>query len=431
MTRNLIATYITYNIINKMVSGNYMWENENGNEFNIDTGRYTKDGKKIYFRPYGTAVDYVRIPYEIAKAAKSGDLSVATRSLKNRLSSGLSFIIGTLTDTDWRGRPIGWSGKDKYGNEIPTKQRIGGIASEVTGLFTPAYVRSPIDFATGRIGGMEALAQSSELPLRFSGGTYSKAQQQMRDITGSEGKSLYEQNKQVRGQNILSENQEQGVRQGLMTAGDVYAAREQNNKISDAKTAIEESKSGSTSVNNKYIYWDEEESTVKTATGDNAIKAKMKQGELPDTYMKDKKVFYTDDEDGSIKTIKIKDMPERPQLTGNKNFDKELISTYKGELSSHINNVRKLYELGLLTREEAIQQVDTITAEYKTVGSSGGSGGSGGSGKKFISDAELVSAYTKLLEALSPQRTQSKRVAIMQQGNTPVRLKRQTVNRLY
>lgn len=69
-------------------------------------------------------------------------------------------------------------------------------------------------------------------------------------------------------------------------------------------------------------------------------------------------------EDGDIKTIKMDFTVPEPKLTGDSAFDKELLSTYKTALSNEINNVRKLYEQGIISQEKAIQLVNDVVVKY-------------------------------------------------------------------
>ncbi|MFN3283786.1 MAG: hypothetical protein ACK40Q_06075, partial [Pseudothermotoga sp.] len=46
---NLVAAYLGLNIINKILSGHFMFENDPGHTFELEAG-YTKDGQKRYLR---------------------------------------------------------------------------------------------------------------------------------------------------------------------------------------------------------------------------------------------------------------------------------------------------------------------------------------------------------------------------------------------
>ncbi len=187
MARNLLLTMIVYAVFNKALSDKWPWENDKGNEFNIDTGLYSSNGQKIYLRPFGTSLDYVRLPFQIAQAAMSGDFSVAFKTLRNRLSPVISTGMAFLTDRDYANRPIGTRGVDQYGNPMTLEQRAGGITSQILGTFFPSFVRSPIDYATGRVSAEEAVTRAAELPLRYSGGAFTDSQRREKDLLKSSG----------------------------------------------------------------------------------------------------------------------------------------------------------------------------------------------------------------------------------------------------
>lgn len=286
MMRNLIVAYVGANVLNKALSGNWMWENDPGSEFAIDSGQYSPNGKKIYIRPFGTGADFVRLPYEIASSALKGDFSTTARAVRNRLSPGLSFGLGLATDTDWRGRPIGWRGKDKWGNDMDALSRVGGITNEFAGLVSPSYVRSGIDMATGRIDPVEGMAQATELPLRFTGGAHSNVQKQMQELAkaeGMSGKDLHQLNESLRGQRQLSEAQLEYVGDGKGfqdRLGVVLDNREKNRIEEEEKEAVRQ---GQKVLSSSTIRWMGDDGSVVSV--DLTTKPNEKQG--IDAFKKD------------------------------------------------------------------------------------------------------------------------------------------------
>jgi len=200
-----IGTYVTMNVVNKLSSGHWMYENDSGNTFNIEAG-YTSDGQKRYIRPFGTAADFIRIPTDVLNSLMQGDLQAPARVVRNRLSLPVGVGMGILTDTDYAGQPIGYKGKDKYGAEMPTSQRVSGIAGELTTLAgVPAFTKQGFDYLSGKTGGEQALLQGFEMPFRYSGGAYTKTQQEITDILkeqGATGKELYNASKDIKGLNF-------------------------------------------------------------------------------------------------------------------------------------------------------------------------------------------------------------------------------------
>jgi hypothetical protein len=170
--RNLIGAYLAADVINYTVSGHHMWENEPTHTMDMQLG---KSGNKVrWFRPFGTAADFVRLPLDIMAAALrhnergnwEPDLGAGARVLKNRLAIPTSTIINLLTNQNDFGRPI--AGRDDYGRPIPPAAQVGGYLGEISDVFSPPYVRSAIEFGTGRIGGEEAVMGAVESPVRYS-----------------------------------------------------------------------------------------------------------------------------------------------------------------------------------------------------------------------------------------------------------------------
>jgi len=192
--RNALFGYITANVINKLTSGHFMFENEGINrKFQLDTGTYTSDGKKRYISVFGTALDMARVPYEVAAGILSGNLGAMARPIANRLSMPAGAALHLISNTDYLGRPI--YGNDKYGNPQAMSQQLGGVANELAqGLGVPSQARAGIDFLSGRTNLEQTLAQGLELPLKYEGGNYSKTQkekQAMLQSAGISGGDLY------------------------------------------------------------------------------------------------------------------------------------------------------------------------------------------------------------------------------------------------
>lgn len=197
-----LGSYVTMNVVNKLSSGHWMYQNDSGNTFNIEAG-YTSDGQKRYIRPFGTAADFIRIPYDVANSLSQGDLQAPARVVRNRLSIPLGVGLGVFFDTDYTGQPIGWKGTDKYGGEMPTKQRLMGVGGELATLAGfPAFMKQGLDYTSGKTGLEQSLLQGFELPFRYSGGAYNKTQQKISDILkeqGASGEELYNANKGIKG----------------------------------------------------------------------------------------------------------------------------------------------------------------------------------------------------------------------------------------
>lgn len=166
MARNTIAAYVAADVVNYNSAGHHMWENDSGHTLDIDLGT-TSNGKKRWLRSFGTAADFARLPFDAVSAVLGkGDLGTSSDIIKNRLSVPLRAGADIIFKRDRMNRPM--LGKDDYGRQIPMKQQVGSLLGEVGSVVTPPYVQSGIDYATGRIGGEEALTSMGELPFRYS-----------------------------------------------------------------------------------------------------------------------------------------------------------------------------------------------------------------------------------------------------------------------
>ena len=159
-----IGAYIAADVINYAVNEKHMWENDPGHALDVHIGE--SDGKQRYIRPFGTAADFARLPFDMVASTLQGNLGQPFQILKNRLSIPASTSANLLMNQNRFGRPI--FGKDVYGNQIPWKQQVMGAATEVSNAFTPPYVRAIKDRLTEQIGNEEAVLGGFEMPFRYS-----------------------------------------------------------------------------------------------------------------------------------------------------------------------------------------------------------------------------------------------------------------------
>ena len=165
MARNILGAYMAADVVNNALSDHHMWENAPGHALDIQMGQ--SDGKDRWLRPFGTAEDFLRLPFDAVSAAVGkGDLGTSSDILKNRMSIPARGAMDIVTKRDRFNRPM--LGKDDYGRDIPLSQQVGGVAGEASSMVTPPYVRSMIDYGTGRAGAEESAAGATEMPLRYT-----------------------------------------------------------------------------------------------------------------------------------------------------------------------------------------------------------------------------------------------------------------------
>jgi hypothetical protein len=83
------------------------------------------------------------------------------------------------------------------------------------------------------------------------------------------------------------------------------------------------------------------------------------------------KYIYFDEETNQVKSVDMSFDIQRPKLSGNQMLDKKLVSTYKSKLSAKAKDVAELYELGVVTADQAEQLLRAIDVEYDSVGGPG------------------------------------------------------------
>lgn len=160
----MLGAYIAADVMNYAVNGEHMFQNDPGHSFDIHIGK--SGNRERYFRPFGTAADFLRLPVDVVSSMFQGDLGQGFRVLKNRASIPVSSGVNLLWNENRFGRPI--FGKDVYGKQIPLGEQFAGGASEIGNMFMPAYVRAMKDMAVGRVGGEEAVLGGIEAPFRYS-----------------------------------------------------------------------------------------------------------------------------------------------------------------------------------------------------------------------------------------------------------------------
>jgi len=169
---NFLGSYVFFNAINKAMSGKYMWENEPGQKFSVDTGTKDSQGNTRYIQIYGTGVDFLRLPVDVIDGLVNDDPGVISRLARNRLSPLGSTLVSFYSNTDYAGRPI--YGTDKFGNPLtPTQTALGisSLAGQAIGIPTifGEPTRNVAEYIlTGKSVPLErSLVEAVDLPVRY------------------------------------------------------------------------------------------------------------------------------------------------------------------------------------------------------------------------------------------------------------------------
>lgn len=161
----VLGAYVAMNIANKKTSGKWMFQNPAGHSMDIYGGTDSK-GKNIWVRPFGTDLDFARLPMDLAQSIiQTGDLSGIATDARNRVSTLLQPILTLVSNSDAFGNPVFqpantahplWGQIAMFASTLPVVPQVGvGIA----GLFTPGTSKE------------EAISKAAGLPVKFNSAT--------------------------------------------------------------------------------------------------------------------------------------------------------------------------------------------------------------------------------------------------------------------
>lgn len=180
---NAAGMYTTMAITNKALSGHWPWENGAGQEFNLATGSFDDRGRERMVPAFGTAFDFLRIPYAVISSVAGNDPQQAINIIKNRLSPPASAALALASNSDYRGREIVSDQKSPIDN-------ASGIAAQLgTAVGVPSQITNSIQAIRGESTPEELLANLVEAPLRYRGGAKSPTQRDTAALLKDSGAS--------------------------------------------------------------------------------------------------------------------------------------------------------------------------------------------------------------------------------------------------
>lgn len=163
---NFIASYAALNVLNMLSNdGKTMLQNQPGKELSLAVGKDSK-GKTIYVNPYAGAIDFIKVPLDIAHSALEGDFSETTKDLRSRASEPTQFAVDLLSNTDWKQSPI-LGNKGNYGRSQSIYDQVGNLANDTASHFLPLGIEGGINALEGKISPEEAAARVLQLPMSF------------------------------------------------------------------------------------------------------------------------------------------------------------------------------------------------------------------------------------------------------------------------
>jgi len=169
MAARTLATYAAANVINIINTGEPMWNNPPGREFDIAWGR---DGEKLrFYRLFGSESDMLKIPVNAVIEAFRGNGSLAgiTQPIINKASPVTSLGIAAVKGENWRGEPNLFSrgGKDRFGREASATDRTLSTLDSLSSSFLPQVAQAGIGLAKGE-SFEESIGGLAEAPFVYS-----------------------------------------------------------------------------------------------------------------------------------------------------------------------------------------------------------------------------------------------------------------------
>ena len=163
----LLATYVAADVLQKLLTGDYMHDNEGNKKFAFKFGK-TSNGKDRYIDPFGTSVDFVKAPLNALFTAKEGQGPLASTEdiAEGKLGLLSRIILDHLKGEDLQGRPNITGKNDVFEKDSDWLNKIGNSLESIEQFF-PSYLRGPIEYGTGSKGFEEALTGATEMPVRY------------------------------------------------------------------------------------------------------------------------------------------------------------------------------------------------------------------------------------------------------------------------
>lgn len=129
MAANLAVATTALDVLNLHTSGRHIWENDNGYEMSWNTGAKDSNGKDVYVRVFGGAVDLPRLLFTMANSVRRNEESGLDEA--SSAEEVKKFIVNRMSPL---GRPLfqllqneDWKGEQYYGSKpYPVRVRIPG-----------------------------------------------------------------------------------------------------------------------------------------------------------------------------------------------------------------------------------------------------------------------------------------------------------------
>jgi hypothetical protein len=163
---NLAALYVGGNLLNKKLSGHFMFENDPTHTFSIETGAVDSQGKKQHINILGSAAAVPQLLSEVASAIAHNRADMIPNIVRARLSPTANLAGDIVTNKDFAGRNI--LGPNKFGQPQTPAAQLGNLGRVISDRTLPSSPTAAYDYATGNISGQQALPRVLGLPETYS-----------------------------------------------------------------------------------------------------------------------------------------------------------------------------------------------------------------------------------------------------------------------
>ncbi len=156
----IIISYVLYNLLNKIFTGKYMFQNEPGKEFDLKIPY--GNGKFVYVAWLPSILAFTRNMISGGIALSKFDLSTATQKFGSLFSMLIKATSEIISNKDHFGRAI-------YKDTDTAATKIGKIAAYLGLNYNHPYVQSVYEMTTqgGNEDLFQTLSRAFELPFKF------------------------------------------------------------------------------------------------------------------------------------------------------------------------------------------------------------------------------------------------------------------------
>lgn len=172
-----------------------------------------------------------------------------------------------------------------------------------------------------------------------------------------------------KGRTVLGEKQTQGLQEATDKTGFynvILGERKEGRQDDIVRARVEQT--GQEEMSNGKLFYMGNETDGKTGE----VKKVVKSLDVSDIEQTNAETglgkYIVDNEAGNKKVIDLSKPLKRPDSTGLKELDKELIRTFNDKISTRINNIRDVYNSGQITAEEAEKAINDLLEQKIATG---------------------------------------------------------------